>query len=81
MTRMPKTAELILDMARDLIEPIIYIGAAAMIISLVKYALAWKNSNAEVQANAAATFVGAAMVVSIRLVLSKIFIDFGISFL
>lgn len=81
LAKMPKSAELILNMAKDLTEPIIYIGAATIVISLVKYALAWKNHNAEVQADAATTFVGAAMVVGIRLVLSKIFIDFGISFL
>ena len=81
MTRMPKSAELILDMARDLTEPIVYIGATVMIIAIVKYIFAWKNFNSEVQANATATFVGAAMVVSIRLILSKLFIDFGISFL
>lgn len=73
LVKIPKSAELILNMAKDLTKPIIYIGAAAMIISLIKYIFAWKNHNAEVQADATTNFVGAAMVVGIRLWLPTLF--------
>lgn len=69
MTKIPKSAKMILELANLGITPIVYVGAAAMVLALIRYIFAWKNNNSEVQVNAISYLVGAGMAVSIRVIL------------
>lgn len=54
------------QLLKELVQPVIEVGALAMVGGLVGYIFAWKNFNSEKQTQATCTIVGAAMMVSIR---------------
>ena len=58
---------------KELVQPVIEIGALAIVGGLIGYIFAWKNLNSERQSQAICTLVGAAMMVSIRLWLPGLF--------
>jgi hypothetical protein len=61
------------ELLKELVQPVVDIGALAIVGGIVGYFMAWKNFNAEKQSQAACTLVGAAMMVSIRTWLPALF--------
>ena len=58
---------------KELVQPVVDIGALAIVGGLIGYIFAWKNLNSERQSQAICTLVGAAMMVSVRLWLPGLF--------